>query len=427
MKYPKTKGNIETKFFYDKDLPQPTPERLEYLRNQVKWLEKQPQPEQRTDAWYKFREGLLTASDWGSILGDNPYSNSTKVLKNKVKDKVYFFSNEACDWGKKYEDVAIQVYEKRNKTKIIEFGCIKHPTIEFLGASPDGITPDGVMVEIKCPFRREITGIPPVYYADQVQGQLEVCELDRCDFLECKLEEVEEEQYFESNYEGDYTMNELNLEKGILSVWLNKKTTDFAFHYGPIGMNREEFEDWKGKQPSRFTDDDNYVFVEYTFWNLLKISNVPIYRDKEWFAKSLIVLRDFWNDVLHYRKLGYKKLIEDLEAKKKKDREGEIFIDTSMINFVKVEKVEKEEDMGCLFSKEDLGLIKKKKSKTSNKIKKTTKKVKKVKPKVKCLFDEVLTSPKKKSPKKVKSKAKKMNKAEKKINNSIKSILDSAF
>ena len=39
MKYPKTKGNIKTKFFYDKDLPQPTPERLEYLRNQVKWLE----------------------------------------------------------------------------------------------------------------------------------------------------------------------------------------------------------------------------------------------------------------------------------------------------------------------------------------------------------------------------------------------------
>ena len=30
-------------------------------------------------------------------------------------------------------------YEKRFNTIVSEFGCIKHPKINFLGASPDGI------------------------------------------------------------------------------------------------------------------------------------------------------------------------------------------------------------------------------------------------------------------------------------------------
>ena len=413
---PKHTGPIVTEFAYTKDLPQPSKERLNELREQVKWLQKQPQPEQRTPAWYKFREGLLTASDWGTVLGDNPYSNKNKVLKNKVTDKPVFFSNAACDWGKKYEDVAIQIYESRNDTTVIEFGCIKHPTINFLGASPDGITPDGIMVEIKCPYKRTITGTPPVYYADQVQGQLEVCELDRCDFLECTLEEVEEEEYFSSNFEGNYKMNDKNLEKGILSVWLDKKSKDFKFHYGKIGMNREEFEEFKNNQPEYLRDKSKYIFVEYTFWNLLVISNVPIYRDREWFAKSLIILEEFWNEVLHYREVGYERLLKDIADKKKKDKEGEIFIDTSMLSFVEV-KEEKPEELVCLFTDDDLELNKTPKKKTPKK------KTKKPVEEVVCLFDEITEDAPKKKTKKKKKKTPK-NKYEKKITKLVKNILD---
>jgi hypothetical protein len=106
-------------------------------------------------------------------------------------------------WGNKYESVAVLIYEYRNNVKVLEFGCLKHPFINFLGASPDGITEDGIMLEIKCPSTREITGIPPPYYWCQVQGQLEVCELDRCDFLECKIKEYDgEEEYLNDNYDG---------------------------------------------------------------------------------------------------------------------------------------------------------------------------------------------------------------------------------
>ena len=47
-----------------------------------------------------------------------------------------------------------------------------------MGASPDGITDDGVMVEIKCPPKRKFTKTVPPHYKMQVLGQLEVCNLD---------------------------------------------------------------------------------------------------------------------------------------------------------------------------------------------------------------------------------------------------------
>lgn len=347
---------METKFFYDKDLPQSTEVRLNELRAQFKHLLTQPQPEQRSAEWFTFREDLITASSWGSVLGNNKYSNRAKVLQEKVTKHSSFRGNVATDWGQKFEEVATKIYEYRNNCKIIEFGCIKHPRINFLGASPDGITEDGIMLEIKCPYRRTITGIPPRYYEDQVQGQLEVCELDRCDFMECKLGETQEDLYFDSNHENNYFYNNLGMEKGIIAVYLNRKTKKYEFEYSELGLNREQFEKWK--PTVKFIRDDcmnNYVFVEYTFWNLLQVSCVPIYRDQKWFSEAHLVLKKFWEEVVYYRERGIEQYKKDIQkkkdAKKKKDKAGEIFIDTSMLNFVdisKVEKVEKVEE--CLFS-----------------------------------------------------------------------------
>jgi hypothetical protein len=58
------------------------------------------------------------------------------------------------------------------------------------------------MLEIKCPVTREIktTGkligdMCPFYYYCQVQQQLICCELDVCDFWQCKLIEYKNEAY----------------------------------------------------------------------------------------------------------------------------------------------------------------------------------------------------------------------------------------
>ena len=213
---------MDLKFYYEKDLPKPTKLKQEYLRSQFKYLQTLPQHEQKSAEWYAMRLTMLSASDWGTILGENHYSTPDQVLLKKCGEDS-FMTNAAMQWGNKYEDVAISVYEYRNKAKVYDFGCIRHPSISFLGASPDGITTDGVMLEIKCPTSRQITGIPPRYYWCQVQGQLEVCELDRCDFLECKFKEYPdgEEEYINDNYNEDYRYNSFGHEKGVVVEFYN--------------------------------------------------------------------------------------------------------------------------------------------------------------------------------------------------------------
>ena len=306
-------------FYYDKDLPKISPLRADYLKNQVIRLQNIFQPEQKSKEWYEMRSGLLTASDWGTVLGENHYvNNNYSVLLNKCGDDK-FITNAAMEWGNKYEDVAIKVYEHRNSKKIIDFGCLKHPFISFLGASPDGITEEGVMLEIKCPSSRKITGTPPSHYWCQVQGQLEVCELDRCDFIECSFKEYTEEEYLDDNYENNFSLNKYGNEKGLVAEFYKKSTKKMYYDYSPVCIMGDELEKWKKNIVEKHINDtnkDNVLFSCFSYWYLEEVSCVPIYRNQEWFQKAKIELEDFWNEVLKYRKLGLDKLKEDLQTRK---------------------------------------------------------------------------------------------------------------
>ena len=305
-------------FHYDKDLPKVTELKQEYLKNQVIRLHNIFQPEQKSKEWYEMRSNMLTASDWGTILGENHYSNSNEVLKKKCGQD-NFMTNAAMQWGNKYEDVAVLVYEYRNNVKVLEFGCLRHPFIEFLGASPDGITKDGIMLEIKCPTSRKITGIPPSYYWCQVQGQLEVCELDRCDFLECSFKEYSsEEEYLLDNYA--YNLNKFGGEKGLIAEFYNKETKTFKYYYSSVCLFGKEMDQWKIDIVNKYKTDD-MLFSCFSYWYLEEVSCVPIYRNQEWFNTSKVELEIFWNKVLKYRELGLDQLLIDIQLEKEIKKE----------------------------------------------------------------------------------------------------------
>jgi len=303
--------------FYTNDiLPTFTPSRLEFNRAQVERIKLIPQPEQRSPEWYTMRHSMLSASDWGSILGMSKYGGGkNQVLLKKCCDDVPFFTNAAMKWGIKYEAVAIQIYEYRNKTNIIEFGCIRHPTIHHLGASPDGITPEGVMLEIKCPSSRVIDGIIPDGYYCQVQGQLEVCELDRCDFLECKLVEYQNEQDYltDCDKSGNFFYNTYGNEKGVVANLYDMKNNKEIFEYSPVGIIGQELKDWKNEMLSKYRHQSQYVLSEFSYWFLHHASCIPIYRNQEWFYKASKELKEFWEQVCYYRSVGPEKLKEDLQ------------------------------------------------------------------------------------------------------------------
>jgi putative phage-type endonuclease len=141
---------------------------------------------QRTPDWYAAREGLITASNFHKAA-----AKPEQFIREKFAAKP-FLGSDATRWGVKYEDVACLLYSHYNNTPVYEYGLLHHPTVAHLGASPDGITPYGVMVEIKCPYSKTLKDIPEEYWA-QMQGQLEVTGLTECDFVVCRVRGVSEE------------------------------------------------------------------------------------------------------------------------------------------------------------------------------------------------------------------------------------------
>jgi putative phage-type endonuclease len=269
-------------------------------------------PEQRTPEWYKFRENLLTASSWGNILG---YIGSRKevLLQKCGYEPAQFKGNEYTRWGTKYEPIATRIYERRTGKKIIDFGCMRHPAPEnfFLGASPDGISDsDFVMLEIKCPPRRVICGTPTDYYWAQMQGQLEVCDLERCDFLECKLVEFNScDEYMEHIQMAE------NVECGV--------SIDFRIDADTIKTIHSEFF-ISGHAINEFiingiNENKNIKFIGATYWRIDIYQVNPVFRDREWFAWAREHLKIFYDEWQFYKAVGYKSLLTERQFKPKKD------------------------------------------------------------------------------------------------------------
>ena len=127
--------------------------------------------DQRTEEWYRKRKGLLTASDVATALSLNPYKSRAMLLRDKCCPEEHKNSNcAATDHGNKYEDEAIEVYEKMYNTKVHRFGLFVSEEHAWLGGSPDGVTHDDILIEVKCPLSRAITDEVPIYYMPQVGG-----------------------------------------------------------------------------------------------------------------------------------------------------------------------------------------------------------------------------------------------------------------
>ena len=297
------------------------------------------QPPQRTPEWFAFRRGMITSSQWGSITGDNPYQTTKDVLIQKCSPSK-FITNSAMTWGTKYEEIATMFYEKLKSTKVIEFGCLKHPKYDFLGASPDGITPSGIMLEIKCPKTRKITGIVPRYYWAQMQGQLEVCNLDVCDFLECKLEEYKNED----EYLAD--TNEVN--RGTIITFIDI-TGHLSYHYSPFAVTGDALDDWENevldgverenKEEEKNNPQEPKIrdFYEQTYWRLDHYSCVEVKRNYTWFDSALIKLTDFWKKVEYYREHGIENYTQkERELKQRKTKRKNLLdshVDNLMDNY----------------------------------------------------------------------------------------------
>jgi len=128
---------------------------------------------------------MITASDVASATGDNHYESIEMFIKKKVL-KTKWGGNAATEHGTLLEPIVRKMYDQKFEKNTTEIGLVIHREHSFLGGSADGITDDGILVEIKCPLTRKIESKVPKYYMPQIQLLLEILDFEDCDFVQYK-------------------------------------------------------------------------------------------------------------------------------------------------------------------------------------------------------------------------------------------------
>jgi len=283
------------------------------LEEKINYLRSIPQPVQRTPEWYSFRHNLITASNAYKAFESQSTVNQLiyeKCQPLKINDDKFAMVNvnSTFHWGQKYEPLSVQIYEHIYNTKVEDFGCIQHNTYKFLGASPDGINVDlnsslyGRMLEIKNIVNREITGIPKKEYWIQTQLQMEVCDLDECDFLETKFTEYENFKEFCDDGNEEKTLK--NEFKGIIMYFTTKEGRPF-YLYKPLEItDYTEIDNWEEQMIEKY-ESNNMLWIKNHYWKLEKLSCVLILRNRKWFQDNIGQLENVWNIILKERVSGY--------------------------------------------------------------------------------------------------------------------------
>jgi putative phage-type endonuclease len=150
--------------------------------------------EQRSPEWIAARLGSVTASRVSDALAGPDTAARRNYLIQLVTERLTgqqqeSYTNAAMQWGTETEPLARAMYQATltGDSFVEEAPFVKHPTIEWFGASPDGFVSDG-LVEIKCPNSTThidyvIEGKVPTKYKKQILAQLACTNRKWCDFV----------------------------------------------------------------------------------------------------------------------------------------------------------------------------------------------------------------------------------------------------
>jgi len=274
------------------------------IKTQLTYLKSIPQPEQRSDEWYIFRNSALTASNIYKIFISD-YSQSQLIIEKSEPVDVNKFKNtnlsSPMHHGQKYEPVSILYYEFINNTRVSEFGCVKHSKYSYIAASPDGIVCDedsplyGRMLEIKNVFSREINGIPKMEYWIQMQLQMEVCNLNECDFLETKFTEYLTQE--------DYLDDVSDYYRGFIMQFCDTNG-QVHYEYPPFAMSKIDTKEYNNWTQAQLEKNSTKTYVRNIYWKLEVISCVLVLRNKLWFKNVQPAIEIFWNNLIEEKEAG---------------------------------------------------------------------------------------------------------------------------
>ena len=296
---------------------------IRQYRTELKGLLKLPLMKQRTTEWFDARKTRLTASDlYDAIKVSRDSSDSSvsiKLAKKKANivaaDTINYNAIPALKWGTMFEPMATRCYsQKMNDIFIHDFGLICDTNNEHFGASPDGINELGIMLEIKCPYSRKIVdGVIPDKYKMQIQGQLAVCKLKECDYIECIFKSLESEE--------EYLCID-GTAHGVIAEFYNR-AGEYVYYYSEPNRTPAEClaDIRKVASGSSSGSEEKLKFSKYTYWRLDEmIIQRVVFNAREW-ETIIPKINSFWEKVEEYKllpiEMGIKKykFVDDAEDK----------------------------------------------------------------------------------------------------------------
>lgn len=153
--------------------------------------------EQGSSGWLRARIGCLTASRMADAMAylkggkeaEARYKLKIELLAERLTDMASErYVNDAMRWGIEKEADAKARYEEMTGEFITPCGFALHGTIDFFGASPDGLICEDGLIEVKCPTSTThmawlLNGVVPEQHKPQMTAQLIVTNRKWCDFV----------------------------------------------------------------------------------------------------------------------------------------------------------------------------------------------------------------------------------------------------
>lgn len=155
-------------------------------------------PQQNTAEWLQQRCGFLTGSRIATAMerkkDGSPTKASEDIARGLLAERMTgdampsgYVSDEMRRGIDKQPD-AQMAYEAWTGNIVDLVGFIEHPSIQWLGVSPDGLVDDDGLVEFKCPkttthLGYRMAGVVPEEYEPQMLLQLACTRRKWCDFV----------------------------------------------------------------------------------------------------------------------------------------------------------------------------------------------------------------------------------------------------
>lgn len=138
---------------------------------------------QESAEWMQDRAGKFTASRASDLMAKTrtgPSASRGNLLALLAVERitgqcVETYQNAAMARGSELEGEARDAYSFETGIAIQECGFVQHPTMPYVGCSPDGLIGDSGLVEIKCPasMQKHLESLRSGAHAQEYRWQLQ--------------------------------------------------------------------------------------------------------------------------------------------------------------------------------------------------------------------------------------------------------------